>query len=213
KPKSQPKELKIDTSIKFGDQLLLIDQFPDSPSTAYSKSPTIYSNSPTVYSKSPSITYSKSPSTHSKSSSTHSKSSSTHSKSPSITYSKSPLFSRQAGTDIKFIIPPEIFIEICLHLPPQDLYSLSTVCKYFREILWSTSTATQTIWKRSRIQHLSYPRLPPPFDMSEQEYIWLTLLPKICQFCSKPYKQCLYDVWPSRIVSCESCFRKNTIHT
>ncbi|CAG8511894.1 11971_t:CDS:2 [Racocetra fulgida] len=40
--------------------------------------------------------------------------------------------------------------------------------------------------------------------MTEQEYIWLTLLPKNCQFCSKPYKQYLYDIWPSRIVACES---------
>ncbi|CAG8470494.1 10772_t:CDS:2, partial [Dentiscutata heterogama] len=115
--------------------------------------------------------------------------------------------------DIKFIIPPEIFIEICLHLAPQDLYSLSTVCKYFRNILWSTSTATQSIWERSRIKNSSYLKLPPPFDMSEQEYIWLTLLPKKCQFCSKPYKHYLYNIWPSRIVACESCFRKNTIQT
>ncbi|CAG8515422.1 2000_t:CDS:2, partial [Cetraspora pellucida] len=115
--------------------------------------------------------------------------------------------------DIKFIIPPEIFIEICLHLAPQELYSLSTVCKYFRNILWSTSTTTQTIWEKSRIKYSSYLKLPPPFDMTEQEYIWLTLLPKNCQFCSKPYKQYLYNIWPSRIVACESCFRKNTIYT
>ncbi|KAF0469266.1 f-box domain contaning protein [Gigaspora margarita] len=124
-----------------------------------------------------------------------------------------PLSRPLSTSDIKFIIPPEIFIEICLHLAPQDLYSLSTVCKYFRNILWSTSTATQTIWEKSRIKYSNYLKLPPPFDMSEQEYIWLTLLPKNCQFCSKPYKQYLYDIWPSRVVACESCFRKNTIQT
>ncbi|CAG8515567.1 6413_t:CDS:2 [Cetraspora pellucida] len=199
KQKSGPKKLRIDTSRN--------SRFPQPLSPSLSGSPPPLSGSPPPLSRSPPPL------------------------SPSLSGSPPPLLGYEikspksllgsdiksprplSESDIKFIIPPEIFIEICLHLAPQDLYSLSTVCKYFRNILWSTSNTTQTIWEKSRIKYSSYLKLPPPFDMTEQEYIWLTLLPKNCQFCSKPYKQYLYNIWPSRIVACESCFRKNTIYT
>ncbi|CAG8493546.1 8059_t:CDS:2 [Diversispora eburnea] len=186
KPKSRPKQLKINTSVNFGNSADDgDDQLPTTPFFKYYKSP----SSSSLY-KSPSSSLYKSPS------------SSTTSlyKSP---FSSHPYSPRPKCSDIKFLIPPEIFIEICLHLPPKDLYTLSTVCVYFRNMLWSTSTTTQTIWESSRTQFLSYPKLPPPFDMTEQEYIWLTILPKNCQLCSKPYKPYLYDIWPSRIIACE----------
>ncbi|RHZ80931.1 hypothetical protein Glove_130g170 [Diversispora epigaea] len=191
KPKSRPRQLKINTSVNFGNSADDgDDQLTPTPFIKYSKSPS--SSTASLY-KSPS--------------------SSTTSlyKSPFSSHSLSPR--PKLSSDIKFLIPPEIFIEICLQLSPKDLYTLSTVCKYFRNMLWSTSTTTQTIWESSRTQFLSYPKLPPPFDMTEQEYIWLTILPKNCQLCSKPYKPYLYDIWPSRIIACEVCFRQNTIHT
>ncbi|CAJ0764049.1 16780_t:CDS:2 [Entrophospora sp. SA101] len=67
------------------------------------------------------------------------------------------------------IIPSEIFIKICSYLSPSDLYSLTTVCKNYRSMLWSfTSTTTQSIWCNSREQFISHLTLPPPKDMSEQ---------------------------------------------
>ena len=35
------------------------------------------------------------------------------------------------------ILPSELLAEICENLSPQDLYSLSSVCKELRRFLWS----------------------------------------------------------------------------
>ncbi|CAG8704903.1 15950_t:CDS:2 [Racocetra fulgida] len=47
-------------------------------------------------------------------------------------------------------LTPEILAEICENLPPQDLYTLTTVCKKLRNFLWATSGCTQQIWRKSR---------------------------------------------------------------
>ncbi|CAJ0761443.1 4722_t:CDS:2 [Entrophospora sp. SA101] len=94
---------------------------------------------------------------------------------------------------------------------PYDLYNLSTACKYFRNLLWSKSDATQIIWKKSRISFLKYPELDPPFGLTEQKYIWLTLLADKCQFCGGSYEKFYYEIWPSMIICCGNCFGEKTI--
>ncbi|CAJ0839670.1 17_t:CDS:2, partial [Entrophospora sp. SA101] len=105
----------------------------------------------------------------------------------------------------------EIIIDICKKVTPIDLYNLSTVCKFFRDLLWSKSLTTQMIWKESRRQSLKYPELDPPFGLTEQKYIWLTLLAKKCQYCDGLYERFYYEIWPSMIICCGSCFSEKTI--
>ena len=111
----------------------------------------------------------------------------------------------------------EVFYEICKYLSPKDLYSLSTVCKRYRKILWSTnSTRCQNVWKLSRQGCLVYPNLPPPNgwneDWSEQKYIWYTLLNDKCFIC----KDCLLErfldrYWEFRVNCCKDCFEGCTV--
>nr|CAG8437003.1 13455_t:CDS:2 [Entrophospora candida]CAG8438956.1 6705_t:CDS:2 [Entrophospora candida] len=108
-------------------------------------------------------------------------------------------------------LPTEIIIEICKETSPYDLYSLSTICKYFRNLLWSKSDATQLIWRESRKNFLKYPELDPPFGLTEQKYIWLTLLADKCQFCDGSYEKFYYEIWPSMIICCGNCFGEKTI--
>src|SRR5207253_3138678 len=103
----------------------------------------------------------------------HSNSSPSPSPSPTL----SPFQNQQFIPDImNFVtIPFEVLIEICDYLHPSDLYTLTTVCKRYRSLLWNkTSTTTQLIWRNSRkkyITHLS--GVDPPERMCEQEFIWL----------------------------------------
>ncbi|CAG8493509.1 6517_t:CDS:2 [Dentiscutata heterogama] len=79
------------------------------------------------------------------------------------------------------IIPPELYIKICEYLTPDDLFSLSQVSKYFRNLLCSTSAATQAIWRNSRLRYLIYPRCPaPPDGMDERQYVIITNLAIRC---------------------------------
>ncbi|CAG8526322.1 554_t:CDS:2 [Acaulospora morrowiae] len=110
-------------------------------------------------------------------------------------------------------IENELLIKIISYLPPQDLYSLTLVNKRYRSLLWSTSPATQTIWRNSRSRFLTYPSLPPPIWMSEQKYIWFTLLAKSCQICSAlmNVRNNFPKNWEFGIVYCNRCFEENTI--
>ncbi|CAJ0745760.1 10272_t:CDS:2 [Entrophospora sp. SA101] len=70
-------------------------------------------------------------------------------------------------------IPIEVLAEIFSETTPKDLYCLTLVCKRVRIILWSSSELAQSIWRRSRLKHITHSTLQPPKDMTEQEYIWL----------------------------------------
>lgn len=111
------------------------------------------------------------------------------------------------------IIENEILIKIISYLPPQDLYSLTLVNKRYRSLLWSSSPTTQAIWRNSRVQYLTYPSLPPPPWMSEQKYIWFTLLARSCQICSAPINvQNIFPKnWEFGITCCNKCFEQNTV--
>jgi hypothetical protein len=119
----------------------------------------------------------------------------------------SPLLPRS----IFLILPLTIYLQIFTYLTPQDLYSLCSVCKKFRKLLWSTKQSIQEIWKSSRIRYLTYPSLTPPSDMIEQQYIWLTLLAKRCKFCNNSYNKFGYSVWVKREVLCSKCFSERTL--
>jgi hypothetical protein len=115
-------------------------------------------------------------------------------------------------------IPHEIFLEICIHLYVKDLYSLTLVCKLYRKILWTKTTSIQKIWTCSRVLSfdplLPYPLLPPPKSMSEQEYIWFTMLADKCCICkTKIEKQDLFGCryWEFGRVCCKECIEKKTI--
>ena len=93
------------------------------------------------------------------------------------------------------IIPPELFITICEPLTPDDLLSLSQVSRYFRDLLCSPhSSATQSIWRKSRLTFLPYPTLPSPpppphgtigsDGMDERTYIMITNIAIRCMLKS-----------------------------
>ncbi|CAJ0625757.1 10450_t:CDS:2, partial [Entrophospora sp. SA101] len=104
----------------------------------------------------------------------------------------------------------EILYEICNYLTPLDLYSLSSVCKQYRKSLWSSAPKIQKIWERSRIVMLEYPNFPPPNGMSEQEYVWFTLIADKCSICSvKLNPTFIYRYWQFKIHCC--CLLESTI--
>src|SRR5437588_9169939 len=94
------------------------------------------------------------------------------------------------GNSKIILLPIELFSEICTHLSPASLYTLSLVCHHFRNILWSTSSSlTQEIWKTSRKKF--HPTIRNDTSNSnnctEQEFIWKILLSKKCEFCKLNY--------------------------
>ncbi|RIA85738.1 hypothetical protein C1645_781276 [Glomus cerebriforme] len=103
-------------------------------------------------------------------------------------------------------LPTEIYLQIFSYLLFTDLYTLSSVSKFFRDLLWSKSEFTQSIWKNCRLVHYpEYPKLPPPDGMCEQQYIWITLATKTCQFCNEPYEKTSFDKWLVKINCCDHC--------
>ncbi|CAG8664781.1 939_t:CDS:2 [Acaulospora morrowiae] len=109
-------------------------------------------------------------------------------------------------------IPSEILIEICSYLHPQDLYSLASVCKRYRSLLWSRgSTTTQQIWRTSRMRYVTNLSLAPPLGMSEQQYIWLMVLLKKCMFCDEKDKFELTMHWEFKMYCCNKCLNEKTV--
>src|ERR1043165_2144753 len=100
--------------------------------------------------------------------------------------------------------PPELFGKFCSFLPPADLFTLSQVCRKFREYLCApNSFSTQQIWKRTRLQFMPKEKMPPPEGMSEEEYVELLMVEQGCQVC-KRNKECKV-YWEFRIRCCEKC--------
>ena len=87
-------------------------------------------------------------------------------------------------------LPPETFIKICSFLPPSDLLSLSQVCCQFHGYLHAPdSSATQQVWKESRLQFMPSEKSPPPKGMSEEKYVELLLKARGCQICKRNKKR------------------------
>ncbi|CAG8520531.1 12906_t:CDS:2 [Acaulospora morrowiae] len=104
----------------------------------------------------------------------------------------------------------EIFMNICEHLPPSDLFSLVLVCRKFREILCNASPVAQKIWKTSRLKFLRYLQKPAPPGMDERGYIVLRQLEKGCQFCQDHGSGFVKVYWEFRVRCCEMCLDKRT---
>src|SRR4051794_37755396 len=103
------------------------------------------------------------------------------------------------------ILPNELLAEACENLSPQDLYSLSSVCKYLRRFLWSDkSILAQQIWRNSRKKFYPNIKSSPLINMSEQQYIWLATLAKRCQFCKESNKG-VKTYWEFQIFCCDDC--------
>ncbi|CAH1765010.1 2460_t:CDS:2 [Entrophospora sp. SA101] len=108
-------------------------------------------------------------------------------------------------------IPIEVLAEIFSETTPKDLYCLTLVCKRVRIILWSSSELAQSIWRRSRLKHITHSTLQPPKDMTEQEYIWLMVVAKKCQFCNETDKFKLSLYWEFRIYCCRKCLNQRVV--
>src|SRR3954451_8740990 len=106
-------------------------------------------------------------------------------------------------------IPPELFLEICSFLPPSDLFTLSQVCRKFREYLFApNSSNTQEVWKNSRLKFMPKEDMPPPKGMSEEKYVELLMTERGCQFCK--VKECKI-FWQFGVRCCSGCLDNNTI--
>ncbi|KAG9293166.1 hypothetical protein G9A89_010503 [Geosiphon pyriformis] len=92
-------------------------------------------------------------------------------------------------------LAPELFIHICKFVPPEDLISLSHVCRKFYGYLTSEScTSTNVMWRESRLGFLEHFSVPPPTFMSEQEYIKL-IIGKGCQLCPERRPRTYWISW------------------
>ncbi len=103
-------------------------------------------------------------------------------------------------------IPLEIFANICKYLPPSILFKLTSVCKQYRKYL--ISLENQDIWRTSRLGLLSYPKLPPPPGMTEQDYIKLTAAESGCRFCGTRKSEIKF-YWMFRVRCCNKCYKFN----
>ena len=106
--------------------------------------------------------------------------------------------------------PPEIFANFCAFVPPQDLFTLSQVCRKLRGYLSAPkSLLTQGIWRESRLQFMPEEDMPPPEGMNDEKYVELLLTVRGCQVC-KRNKTCeIY--WVFEVRRCEKCFYKKSV--
>jgi hypothetical protein len=109
-------------------------------------------------------------------------------------------------------ISPELFVVVCSFLPPDDLFTLSQVCRKFREYLFApNSVTTQQIWKESRLQFVPKENMSPPEGLTEEKYVELLMTERGCQICRKVnVKKCKIH-WEFQVRCCEECLLKNII--
>ncbi|CAG8675120.1 13190_t:CDS:2 [Funneliformis mosseae] len=109
-------------------------------------------------------------------------------------------------------LPSEILIEIFSYLHPKDLYSLLSVCKRYRTLLWSkTSTTTQHVWRSSRIRYILHPTFEPPVNMCEQQYNYLLVVVNVCQFCGEFRRLSLTMHWEFHMYCCKECLSQRCV--
>ncbi|RIB28276.1 hypothetical protein C2G38_2137422 [Gigaspora rosea] len=99
----------------------------------------------------------------------------------------------------------EVFVNICDHLPPQDLLMLSCVCKNFANMLNADIfSISSDIWKSSREHFTAFKDMDPPKGMSQKRFVQLLNFGKGCEICkSKEKKVQIY--WPAFVRSCKDC--------
>ncbi|CAG8658278.1 8060_t:CDS:2 [Cetraspora pellucida] len=91
----------------------------------------------------------------------------------------------------------EIFVNICDHLPPQDLLMLSCVCKNFANMLDADIFAISSdIWKSSREHFTVFKDMDPPKGMSQKRFAQLLNFGKGCEICKSKEKN-VQIYWPA----------------
>jgi len=103
-------------------------------------------------------------------------------------------------------ISVEYLLLICQDFTPYELIALAGTCKRLRNLLMSDDAAVQSIWRNSRQQHMRYLQLPPPYLLTEQEYIGLTMMERGCQFCGQR-KNWVRVYWRFQVRSCYECYK------
>ncbi|CAG8509303.1 22567_t:CDS:2, partial [Dentiscutata erythropus] len=102
----------------------------------------------------------------------------------------------------------EVFVNICDHLPPQDLLMLSCVCKNFATMLNADIFAISSdIWKSSREHFTVFKDMDPPKGMSQKRFVQLLDFGKGCEFCKSIEKK-VQIYWPAFVRSCKDCIFK-----
>jgi hypothetical protein len=113
-------------------------------------------------------------------------------------------------------IPCEIFMIICTYLSPLDLFSLTRVCKKWKNWLVAPNNRyTQFIWKESRMMYMRYIKDPP---VNVDEFKWyIKKWKKIpdwihdCFFCfnMKAKKLCRYkELWVRVCRHCHNIYNR-----
>lgn len=103
-------------------------------------------------------------------------------------------------------ISVEYLLLICRDFTPYELFALAGTCKRLRNLLMSDDAAVQSIWRNARLQHMRYLQLPPPYLLTEQEYIGLTMMERGCQFCGQR-KNWVRVHWKFQVRSCYECYK------
>jgi len=99
---------------------------------------------------------------------------------------------------------------ICRDFTPYELFALAGTCKRLRNLLMSDDAAVQSIWRNSRLQNMRYLQLPPPYLLTEQEYIGLTMMERGCQFCGQR-KNWVRVHWKFQVRSCYECYKSRYV--
>ncbi|CAG8451213.1 5814_t:CDS:2 [Acaulospora colombiana] len=98
----------------------------------------------------------------------------------------------------------EIFVNICYHLPPQDLLTLACVCKNFNNMLnGNLFPICSEIWKSSRERFTIFKDMDPPRGMSQQQFVRLLNFERGCEFCKNKSNIQIY--WPANVRACKPC--------
>lgn len=101
----------------------------------------------------------------------------------------------------------EMFVNICYHLPPQDMLMLACVCKNFKNMLdEKLFPICSEIWKSSRERFTVFKDMDPPREMSQQQFVRLLNFERGCESCKRKGDIQIY--WPANVRSCKDCVLK-----
>ncbi|CAG8551388.1 703_t:CDS:2 [Acaulospora morrowiae] len=102
----------------------------------------------------------------------------------------------------------KLFINICYHLPPSDLFRLACVCKRFNNLLdENVLPLSSEIWRLSRERLTPFDAMKCPPGMTEFQFARLLCFQNGCQIC-KNKKITVTIYWIARVRACMDCIFK-----